>query len=308
MKQNAVILLLQKNAFHAVNSFEPTGEALKGKSFPGVRIYQNIPYESQWPNSFLDLYLHDEKSDKPLLVYIHGGGYCWGDKAWDQEQWYKDQLVCAGYNMVAFNYAFSPEFLYPVPVHQLNEGLKILTDLAKEYGFSADRLVFGGSSAGSQLSGQLANLITNPAFAAEMGITPSVTPGQLVGLLLGSGLFDTNRFDKTGFFLTDWLFLQCAKSYFGRDEVHGDPNVEQANVLSHVTANFPPAYITDANTASFPDQAKALSEKLTELGVQNELNLYTRKEGFLTHGYENTESPCAIDNMEKTLKFLAALS
>ena len=308
MKRNAMVQFLQKNAFHAVNSFEPTGEELKGKSLPGVTIYQNIPYESPWPNSFLDLYLHDEKSDKPLIVYIHGGGFCWGDKAWGQEQWYKDQLVMAGYNMVTFNYAFSPEYLYPVPVHQLNEGLKTLPKLAEEYGFSADHLVFGGSSAGSQLSGQLANLITNPAYAAEMGITPSVAPEQLVGLLLGSGLFDTNRFDKTGFFLTDWLFLKCAKSYFGREEVHGDLNVEQANVISHVTENFPAAHITDANTASFPDQAKALSDKLTALGVRNVLNLYTRKEGFLTHGYENSESPCAKDNMEKTLKFLAALS
>ena len=308
MKRNAIINFLKDNAFHAVNSFEPTGEELKDKSLPGVKIIQNIPYESQWPNSFLDLYLHDEKSDKPLIVYIHGGGFCWGDKAWEQEQWYKDQLVCAGYNMVTFNYAFAPEYLYPVQVHQLNEGLKVLPKLAKEYGFAADRLVFGGSSAGSLLSGQLANLITTPAYADEMGILPSVAPEQLIGLLLGSGLFDTNRFDKTGFFLTDWLFLKCAKCIFGTDEVHGDPNVEQANVLSHVTENFPPAYITDANTASFPDQARDLSEKLTALGVNNELNLYTHKEGFLIHGYENSESPCAKDNMEKTLKFLAALS
>lgn len=308
MSENRIIKLLQNNAFHAVNSYEPTGEAQKSKSLPGVRFYRNIPYESQWPNSFLDLYLHEEPGDKPLIVYIHGGGFCWGDKAWGQEQWYKDHLVSAGYDMVAFNYAFSPEFLYPVPVHQLNAGLKSLPALANEYGFSADRLVFGGSSAGSQLAGQLANLITNPVYAQEMGLVPSVKAESLAGLLLGSPLLDTERFDKTGFFLTDWLFLQCAKSYFGTEAVHGNPNVAQASVIDHVTEAFPPTYITDANTASFPDQAKALSEKLTKLGVRNELNLYTRKEAILAHGYENSDSKCSRDNAAKTLAFLQTLS
>ena len=307
MSRNTVIKLLQKHAFHAGNSFQPTGEELKDKMIPGVRIIQNIPYPSQWPNSFLDLYLHEEPNNKPLIVYFHGGGYCWGDKAWPAEQWYKDQLVSAGYNMAAYNYAFSPEFVYPVPVHQLNEGLKHLPALAKEYGFSAERMVFGGSSAGSQLSGQLANLVTSPEYAKEMGIQPAIASETLVGLLLGSGLFDTNRFDKTGFFLTDWLFLKCAKSYFAADAVHGNPAVEQANVLSHVTANFPPSYITDANFGSFPDQAEELAEKLQRLGVRCELNLYPRREGRLIHGYENTDSKCARNNMEKTLRFLASL-
>ncbi len=308
MKKNTVINFMKENAFHAVNSFEPTGEELKDKSLPGVKIYQNIPYDSRWPNSFLDLYLHEKKSDKPLIVYIHGGGFCWGDKAWESEQWFKDQLVFAGYDMVTFNYAFSPEFLYPVQVHQLNEGLKSLPKLAEEYGFAADRLVFSGSSAGSQLCGQLANLISNPDYAAEMGIAPSVNPENLAGLLLGSALLDTNRFGKTGFFMTNWLFRKCAASYFGKDDLYGDPNVEQANVISHATAALPPVYLTDANAGSFSDQAEDFSQRLTQLGVKNELNLYSRKEGFLMHGYENSESECAKDNMRKTLKFLAALS
>ena len=307
MKRNKVIRTLQKKAFHAVNSYHPTGEELKDKKLAGVRIYQNIAYHDQWPNSFLDLYLHEKQSDKPLIVYIHGGGYCWGDKAWPAEQWFKDQLVSAGYNMVAFNYAFSPDYLYPVPVHQLNEGLKVLPKLADKYGFSADRVVLGGSSAGSQLSGQLANLITNPAYAEQMGVVPGLRPQTLAGLLLGSGLFDTERFDKTGFFLTDWLFLKCARSYFAVDKVSDNPNARQANVLAHVTEGFPPAYITDANFGSFEDQAKDLAARLTAFGVPCELNLYPLSKGRLFHGYENTESECAKDNMQKTLKFLARL-
>lgn len=307
MADNKTIRFLQKHVFKADNSFTANSSDNKSDLNEDVEVFRDIAYPGQWPNSFLDLYLHRKKTDKPILVFIHGGGYCWGDKAFPMEQWYKEQLVNAGFNMVSYNYALSPKYRYPVPVHQLNEALKALPELAENYGFGADQIVMAGTSAGSQLCGQLINCFTNPEYAKELGIEPAFDRNRLKGAILGSSLLDPERINKTGLFLTDWLFGKCGKSYYAVDHLKGDPNVIQSSVIRYAIEDFPPVYLTDANIGSFEDQAIEFTEKLRSLGVRVELNLYPAKEVKLAHGYENSDSKAARDNLEKTLKFLLSL-
>lgn len=79
---------------------------------------------------------------------------------------------------------------------------------------------------------------------------------------------------------------------------------QQSNILSWVTAQYPPSFISDGNNGSFYDQAKDLYKCLQTLSVQTELNIYPKSEARLGHGYESFCNKYGIDNMEKMLGFL----
>ena len=81
----------------------------------------------------------------------------------------------------------------------------------------------------------------------------------------------------------------------------------QSNLLTYVTSEYPPSFISDDNTGSFYDQARDLYEKLNQLGVKAELNIYPKNEMKLTHGYESFNNEYGQDNMKKMIAFLEKL-
>lgn len=74
-----------------------------------------------------------------------------------------------------------------------------------------------------------------------------------------------------------------------------------------MSANYPAAVIADGNTATFPDQAQTLHDRLDELGVQNELLLYSKDEAVLGHGFMASPSKWTDDYQAKKLAFLETI-
>lgn len=65
----------------AENSYEAKGIPGDRTEFEnGVTLISDICYDTAYPNSYLDIYRQGE-GEQPLFLYIHGGGYAWGDKA-----------------------------------------------------------------------------------------------------------------------------------------------------------------------------------------------------------------------------------
>ncbi len=86
--------------------------------------------------------------------------------------------------------------------------------------------------------------------------------------------------------------------------LEGNSDCIQASVIEHATSAFPPSFLSDGNSGSFYDQARAFSEKLTCLGVHNELLLYPFERAKLGHGYETTDSPQAVEAQQRAIDFL----
>lgn len=80
---------------------------------------------------------------------------------------------------------------------------------------------------------------------------PAIPDESVVGMILGCELFGFNQIEHTNFFLTDKIFRKFVESYFRTKAIHSDPRAKQANILSHLTAKFPPSYFTNSNFASF---------------------------------------------------------
>lgn len=278
----------------------------------GGKLYSNVHYGEKYPLSEMDIYVANE-TDAPLFFYIHGGGYAAGDKVEGDPNtketgflWYFYELMKAGYNIVSVNYALAPEHKYPTPVYQISEAVVFLKIYGNKYGVSTKKIVFSGSSAGGNLAGQFVNIQTNKSYAEEMKILPVLEEEAIKAVVFNSSLLDNSRFGKSenGSLLLDYLWFQSGRAYLKTGYLDKNEYVEQSNVISHVTKDFPHTYISDANVGSFMNQAKELQRRLDELGVRNEYHFVELSEGITTHGYETSNTEFGIKNMQYLLSFL----
>lgn len=309
------IKFLQK-LMKAKNSFEPkhapSAETLDG----GIIYVKEIEYAKKYPNSFLDLYLREDAKERvcPTYIFVHGGGYTWGDKDDCDAKYRKGgnhtvlkQFVKKGYNVAVINYALAPEYPYPTPLLQLFQVVSWLQEHGGEYGVTLDRVVLGGGSAGGNVVGQFVNIHTNTEYAREMKMKPLLRREQLAAVVFNCALLDNERFAEVGRDKPYKMFLRCGQAYFHCEELKGNPQAMQSDVIEYATEAFPPTYITEANVDSFMAQAVDLDQKLTRLGVTHVLNMYPKEQVKLRHGYDEFGGETAEENLRKTLAFLEAV-
>ena len=305
-----------KNVIHAygnVTEAESYEETLEN----GARLVANIQYDTVYPNGFLDVYYTatPRSENPPTLLFIHGGGYANGDKssgdpnAGDVD--YRDSLAYRalneGYNVVQFNYCLMTEHIFPDAIVQLNSGLQYLKDNAAALGLNMGAVFLSGGSAGGNLAGVMANLQTNPAYAAEMGIAPALAPDAIRGVVFISALLDNSQYGVTHNVVIDYMFCWAGRVYLHtNDLVYNKEASRLSNVIDNVTANYPPALISDGNSGSFFDQAFAMNARLLELGVDCKLVYYPKTVATLAHGYEDLGSDYAKITQDRMIEFMNA--
>lgn len=280
-----------------------------------ARLVSNLCYDREYPNGDLDIYYTAKPREaKPAtLIYIHGGGYIWGDKASGDpnagELDMKDSFIYsaleAGYHVVSMNYCLAPEYVYPTSIIQLNNGLKYLREHAEEYGINMEKIFLVGGSAGGNLIGVMANLQTNPEYAAEMNIKPALEKDTIKGVLFESALLDNSQYGVTHNVTIDYLFYQLGRVYLQTNDLKYDrEKVTLSNVIDNVCKDFPPSLISDGNSGTFFDQAFAMNAKLTELGVETKFIYYPESVAVLGHGYEELGSDYSRITQQRMIEFM----
>lgn len=201
----------------------------------------------------------------PTVIWIHGGAWLEGSK--EDRDPYAQILAAEGYTVASLNYTLAPEATYPTAVEQLNTALGYLSEHAEEYRIDPGRLVLAGDSAGSQLASQLATMITNPDYAALVGIPPAIAPDQLSGIILNCGVYDVSEIPNAPG-LGGWGFRAALWAYLGTKDWANTPGGEQMSTMDDVTRDFPATWISGGNadplTAS---QSKPMAAILNSLGV-----------------------------------------
>ncbi|MGV9746467.1 alpha/beta hydrolase [Rhodococcus zopfii] len=218
------------------------------------------------PDAYLDVYTPPGTTTAlPTIVWTHGGAWLSGDRT--NYAGYYRRLAAAGFTVVSIGYSLAPEHRYPTPVHQLNDAHAYLAEHAEELHIDPDRLVLAGDSAGAQLSAQLAAAITDPDYAAVLGITPALAPEQIRGVVLNCGIYDVPAMGGSGG-LIGWGVKQALWAYTGSRNFASSEAAAQMSTLRWVTAEFPATYITGGNGDPLTNtQSKPLAAKLTDLGA-----------------------------------------
>jgi acetyl esterase/lipase len=81
------------------------------------------------------------------------------------------------------------------------------------------------------------------------------------------------------------------------------------SVPAHVTAAFPPSYISSGNADSLAPQAVALANRLREVGVRTEVLFFPADhQPPLRHQYQfNLDSAAGRESLERMLAFLLSV-
>ncbi len=160
--------------------------------------------------------------------------------------------------------SLAPEAQFPTPVRQTNAALAWVGANAARYGIDPARVFLAGDSAGAQIAAQTALGIVEPAYARNIGVSPGLPREALRGVVLFCGPYDPAllNFDSAfGHFMRTVLW-----SYLGTRDP-GDPRLAAMDLTPHVTAAFPPAFISVGNADPLAPQSYAFADALRAKGV-----------------------------------------
>jgi arylformamidase len=216
----------------------------------------------------LDLFVPRRSSSprRPVVVYVHGGGWQAGDK---RRVGHKARLFTrAGYLFASVNYRLSPSVgglpapdrvRFPDHPHDVGEALGWLTRNVRRHGGDPDRLVLIGHSAGAHLASLVG---VDPSFAGAYGV-----PGRAVR---GVVSLDTAAFDIAA--SADPAQSPRPRMFwnaFGLPaEEAADPRWERASPISSAGRGDPPfLLVTQRNPARIAENAamlRALGNRRTD--------------------------------------------
>lgn len=290
-----------------------TKAALEKHAPEGVASITNQQYREGDGDALLDVYFPEglfEDEVLPTVVWTHGGAWLSGSK--EDSAPYFELIAKEGYTVVALGYSLAPEKTYPTQIHQINDALAYIQENAARFHIDTANIIMAGDSAGAQLTSQIAAIITNPGYAESLGIAPSLRADQLKGVILACGIYDMKTFLENGDMIKGgilgWGVGVTTWAYTGSRD-HDSPALDEMSTIHHVTAGYPPAFITGGNDDPLTDaQSKPLAEKLDGLGVDTTTLFYPADhEPKLPHEYQfNLDNEDGQNALREILSFIDA--
>jgi len=106
----------------------------------------NVAYGPDERN-VLDFWQATGDGPRPLLVYIHGGGWVGGDKKQDPSHF--QVFLDKGISYAAVNYRLTGKHPLPAPVHDAARAIQFLRTKAADWKIDTSRIALTGGSAGA---------------------------------------------------------------------------------------------------------------------------------------------------------------
>lgn len=247
-----------------------TNRALQKYIPAGVTGQLNVRYDANDPDAEFDVFYPSAVAETgnalPTVVWVHGGSWISGSK--DHIANYLRVLASRGFTTVGVNYTLAPAKTYPTPVKQVNAALGFISKNAAMFHANPEQLFLAGDSAGSQIAAQLAEIISSPSFAMDVGIVPSIVRSQLRGMVLHCGTYDAAlaHFQRKGVL---W-------AYFGTKNFMDDPRLSQFSVAGQLTPEFPPMFLSTGNDDALAPQSYLFAERAAAQGVLVDRLFFTK--------------------------------
>lgn len=108
--------------------------------------HANVSYGPDAMN-VLDFYQAQGDGPRPLLVYIHGGGWTGGDKRQPATRF--QPFLDKGISYAAINYRLTGKHPLPAPVHDAARAIQFIRSKADDWNINGKRIALTGGSAGA---------------------------------------------------------------------------------------------------------------------------------------------------------------
>lgn len=143
----------------------------------------------------LDLYVPPGPGPHPVLIFVHGGGWRFGDRQQILSSYVKlgRRLAANGVMAVVISYRLAPGFKHPAQVRDVARAVGWTLNRAADFGGDPERVYAMGHSAGAHL---VALVGCDPRWLAEVGASPA----QLKGIIGVSGPYDLEHLGHSTLF------------------------------------------------------------------------------------------------------------
>jgi len=220
-------------------------------------------------------YVPEAPPTRPLLVYLHGGGFVIGDLDTHDQCC---RIICreARIHVLAVDYRLAPEHPFPAAVDDATAALHWARAHAASLGADPARVALGGDSAGGNLTAVVSaaerdrgappfvQLLIYPVVDAATDLRPSAA-------LFGEGYFLSNA-DRAAF----------SRHYLGaRPPSAIDPRL--APLRARDFGGLPPSLVVTAGFDTLRDEGEEYAAALDAAGVDVRL----RRFASLGHGFVN---------------------
>lgn len=201
----------------------------------------------------------DGRSQAPLLLYLHGGGWVVGDLE-TEDRALRVLALESGVKIVSLDYRLAPEHPFPAAIEDTMASLAWLRAHAKELGGSARTMVLGGASAGA-----------NIALAAALQLRDEALPlpAQLV-LFYGVYGVDRNTESDRLFGIPEFSGPLANMEFFYASYANS-PKQRRDPLVAPLLADLnglPPTFLNAAGIDPLRDDSRQLRDRLRQAGVQ----------------------------------------
>lgn len=236
-----LILLLIGTALFFYSKTEKGGANILNFITPSssYTLEKNFAFGSN-PRDRVDFYMAKESDDtKPLIVFIHGGGWHRGDKS--MYKFVAEGLTTRGYDVALPNYRMFPEVKNP---EFLKDNARAIAAIHKRY--PTRYLVLMGHSAGAY---NALGMVFKPQYLEEEGIYACYTIRGVVSLAAPTGALPAESEPTTSIF---------------PEKLQGDDSF-----LKHTDQPLPPMLLLngDEDSSVHPDNARKLGAALEGRGI-----------------------------------------
>ena len=201
------------------------------------------------------------KEPAPTLIYIHGGGWIFGDRTGATLQFLP--YLQMGWSVVNVEYRMASQSLAPAAVEDCRCALRWVVQHAAEYNVDTNRIVLTGHSAGGHLA------LTTGLLTPEAGLdnrcygTETLKVAAIINWYGISDVADLIAGPNLRNYAVMWLGSQPDGAAIAR----------RVSPLTYVHAGNPPVLTVhgDADPVVPYSQAVRLHQALTQAGVKSEL-------------------------------------
>jgi hypothetical protein len=217
--------------------------------------YTNVPYD-QYERTKVDFWQAEAKGPRPLMVFIHGGGWSQGSKDKTSGQNIETCLV-NGISVASVGYRLTGEAILPAPVHDAARAIQFLRSKAKEWKINKNKIVLTGGSAGGCTSVWLAchDDLANPSAKDPVerestrvqgisvrGAQTAIDP-KLIEPWIGKNVFHRMIYLSVG-----EQSIEDALENYSKHE----PLYKEFSGYYHLTQDDPPIYLRYGENMSIP--------------------------------------------------------
>ena len=244
-----------------------------------------------------EIYVPEGPGPFPLLVHIHGGGYCVSTARNDRKLGMR--IAERGFAVINPEYGLAPEHPFPWAVEDCLYTARWFTRNAAAYRGDASRLVIEGGSAGGGLSAA--------TIIAANGLAEELDQGDLAGVELevAAAILFYGMFSFPLLLLEPGSNVGSAelwnRAYLGPHFTTKIRHPLASMVYAPNLDRFPPVYLSCGHDDSFLGHTLELTKALAAAGAKATLSV---PEG-LDHGYAKAwANPAAQSEVERAFAWL----